>query len=68
MKEEFCNRLLEEFGLPVEGSHIINGHVPVKIKGWGKAGKGRRKAFCHRRRTVKGIPEHHRYCGIYPDL
>ena len=27
--QEFCNRLLEEFGLPVEGSHIINGHVPV---------------------------------------
>ena len=21
LKEEFCNRLLEEFGLPVEGSH-----------------------------------------------
>ncbi len=28
VKEEFCNRLLQEFGLPVEGSHIINGHVP----------------------------------------
>jgi fructose-1,6-bisphosphatase-3 len=30
--EEVCNRILEEFGLPAEGSHIINGHVPVKIK------------------------------------
>jgi len=32
MKEETCDRILEEFGLPKKGSHIINGHVPVKIK------------------------------------
>lgn len=32
VKEEFCDKILEEFGLPKEGSHIINGHVPVKIK------------------------------------
>lgn len=32
IKEEYCNRILEEFGLPVKGGHIINGHVPVKIK------------------------------------
>lgn len=32
LKEETCNRILEEFGLPREGSHIINGHVPVKMK------------------------------------
>ena len=31
-KEEFCDKILREFGLPVEGSHIINGHVPVKLK------------------------------------
>lgn len=31
---EMCDRILKEFGLPTEGSHIINGHVPVKtIKG-----------------------------------
>lgn len=31
---EICNRILQEFGLPIEGSHIINGHVPVKtLKG-----------------------------------
>lgn len=29
---ECCNRILREFGLPEDGSHIINGHVPVKIK------------------------------------
>ncbi len=29
--EEICNMILKEFGLPTEHSHIINGHVPVKI-------------------------------------
>ncbi|MCM1297280.1 MAG: fructose-1,6-bisphosphatase, partial [Muribaculaceae bacterium] len=29
---ETCDMILREFGLPVDGSHIINGHVPVKIK------------------------------------
>lgn len=32
VKEEYCDKILEEFGLSREGSHIINGHVPVKIK------------------------------------
>ena len=32
VKEEGCNKILEEFGLPLDGTHIINGHVPVKIK------------------------------------
>lgn len=32
VKEEYCRRILEEFGLSGESSHIINGHVPVKIK------------------------------------
>lgn len=26
-----CDKVLLEFGLPSDGSHIINGHVPVKI-------------------------------------
>ncbi len=30
--EEYCDKILTEFGLPTKGSHIINGHVPVKIK------------------------------------
>ncbi len=31
--EEVCGRILREFGIdPDEFSHIINGHVPVKIK------------------------------------
>ncbi len=32
LDETHCDRILEEFGLSKEGSHIINGHVPVKIK------------------------------------
>lgn len=32
--EDLCNKILIEFGLQPENSHIINGHVPVKtIKG-----------------------------------
>ena len=27
-----CDAILAEFGLPADGSHIINGHVPVKIR------------------------------------
>lgn len=41
--EEFCVKVLEEFGLTSDLSHIINGHVPVRagdgespIKGGGK--------------------------------
>jgi len=30
-QKEYCIRLLEEFGLCSEISHIINGHVPVKV-------------------------------------
>lgn len=30
--ETVVNRILEEFGLPLEGTHIINGHVPVRLK------------------------------------
>lgn len=32
IQEAYCDKILVEFGLPTEGSHIINGHVPVKIK------------------------------------
>jgi fructose-1,6-bisphosphatase III len=30
--EEVCSRILEEFGLKAENSHIINGHIPVEKK------------------------------------
>ena len=29
---EYCDKILKEFGLPTKGAHIINGHVPVKLK------------------------------------
>ncbi len=32
VREECCDRILEEFGLRAKNAHIINGHVPVKIK------------------------------------
>ncbi|MDR3259215.1 MAG: fructose-1,6-bisphosphatase [Fusobacteriaceae bacterium] len=31
-KEEICDMILEEFGLNPNISHIVNGHVPVKVK------------------------------------
>ena len=31
-REEVCEHILEEFGLDPEEGHIINGHVPVKVK------------------------------------
>ena len=31
-EETYVDRILEEFGLGTEGAHIINGHVPVKVK------------------------------------
>lgn len=30
-EESICKRVLEDFGLDPENSHIINGHVPVKV-------------------------------------
>lgn len=31
-QEEICNKILNEFGLDENTSHIINGHIPVKEK------------------------------------
>ena len=44
-KEEICDKILKEFGLPIEGSHIINGHVPVKLKDGESPIKGNGKLF-----------------------
>lgn len=44
-KEECCNQILREFGLSEEGSHIINGHVPVKLKDGEKPMKAGGKLF-----------------------
>lgn len=45
VKEEYCDKILEEFGLPTKGAHIINGHVPVKIKDGETPVKGGGKLF-----------------------
>lgn len=44
-KEEMCDKILKEFGLPVDGSHIINGHVPVKLKDGESPVKGGGKLY-----------------------
>ncbi|MDD4715766.1 MAG: fructose-bisphosphatase class III, partial [Oscillospiraceae bacterium] len=31
-EKAICEKILEEFGLDPETSHILNGHVPVKVK------------------------------------
>ena len=31
-EEKYCNLILKEFGLEPKHSHIVNGHVPVKVK------------------------------------
>lgn len=43
--EDVCVKILDEFGLPADGSHIINGHVPVKIKDGETPVKGGGKLF-----------------------
>ncbi len=40
-----CEMILEEFGLDPENSHILNGHVPVKIKDGESPVKGEGKLF-----------------------
>jgi len=43
--EEICEKILSEFGLPPESSHIINGHVPVKLKDGESPIKGNGRLF-----------------------
>lgn len=31
-RDDIVNRILAEFGLPADKSHIVNGHVPVELK------------------------------------
>lgn len=44
-KVEICEKILEEFGLDPETAHIINGHVPVKIKDGETPVKAKGKLF-----------------------
>jgi len=42
---EICEKILEEFGLTSEYSHILNGHVPVKVKDGGTPVRGQGLMF-----------------------
>ena len=44
-RKDICEKILHEFGLPPESSHIINGHVPVKIKDGENPVKGEGRLF-----------------------
>ncbi len=44
-RQEICEKILAEFGLDPRSSHIINGHVPVKIKQGEHPIKGGGKLF-----------------------
>lgn len=43
--KEFCEKILKEFGINPEKGHILNGHVPVKIKDGESPIKGEGKLF-----------------------
>ena len=43
--EEICNNILREFKLNPENGHIINGHMPVKLKKGESPIKGNGKLF-----------------------
>lgn len=44
-RKDICMNILREFGLDPETSHILNGHVPVKIKDGESPVKGEGKLF-----------------------
>lgn len=50
-----CDRILREFGLEGEHAHIINGHMPVKIKDGESPIHGQRQD-AHHRRAASAVP------------
>jgi fructose-1,6-bisphosphatase-3 len=44
-RKEICEKILTEFGLAPENSHILNGHVPVKLKDGENPVKGGGRLF-----------------------
>ena len=44
-RRDICEKILEEFGLDPKNAHILNGHVPVKIKDGESPVKGEGKLF-----------------------
>ncbi|MFY9197699.1 MAG: fructose-1,6-bisphosphatase [Acutalibacteraceae bacterium] len=60
-KEEYCEKILKEFGLGSSRSHIINGHIPVRSKDGENPIKGGGKlividgGFCRAYQSTTGI-------------
>lgn len=45
VSEQVCDNIIKEFGLDPEFSHIVNGHMPVKLKAGENPVKGNGKLF-----------------------
>ena len=67
-QRETCEKILREFGLDPAHSHIVNGHVPVKIRAGGKPHQSRRPAVYHRRRHFQSLSEADWHRRLYVDL
>ena len=65
-KPSVCNKILCEFGIdPNNFSHIINGHVPVKIKKGESPIKSNGKLLVIDLWSFKGISESYGSCGLH---
>ena len=53
--EKFCKKVLKDFGINEEYSHIINGHVPVKAKDGESPVKANGKLLVIDRRICKKL-------------
>ena len=67
-KEEICDRILEEFGVTGQHTHIINGHVPVKTIKGEQPMKAGGKIAGHRRWLFESLSAGDRYCRIYAGI
>lgn len=65
---EVCDRILKMFGIDESKGHIINGHVPVKIKNGESPVKAGGKLFVIDGGDFEGLSEGNRDSGIYADL
>ena len=65
---DVCENILNDFGIDMSTGHIINGHVPVKIKDGESPVKANGKLFRNRRRNIKGISGGNGNCRIYIDI
>lgn len=55
LDENYCKKLLKDFGINEEFSHIVNGHVPVKANDGESPVKANRKAFSNRPEALQKV-------------